>query len=554
MKRQKPMQPPCTVRANDVWPVEIVPVLQWRQRQLRTIGDDPKLQYGAICYYSSRPVEFVNHWVDTYDPRNLSVGRPARIPFVLFERQEQLIRFFLACIRGQESGIVEKCRDMGATWAAVGFTAWLFLFWPGASIGWGSRKEMLVDRLGDPDSIFEKIRMVVGGLPRFFLPAGFDPKQHSHYMRIVNPENKSTITGEAGTNIGRGGRKTIYFKDESAHYERPEQVEAALGDNTRVQIDISSVNGPMNVFHRKRENAREWDGGEVEPGQVSLFVMDWSDHPGKNRAWYEERRARAVADGLLHVFEQEVNRNYYAAVEGTIIDPEWFDSCVGAHEKLNIEVSGATVAALDVADEGGDRNAMAIRRGILLRSANDWSQGNTGETTRRAASELEGLGEVSVQYDCIGVGAGVKSEAARLMSEGLMPKGLRFVPWNAGARVERPDEHLDPDDHETPLNRDFFLNLIAQAWWELRRRMERTHRAVTEGLEFDADQMMSIDPGMKNLRGLKKELCQPTMSRNASMKMRVNKKPEGSASPNRADAVVMCYFPLGLDSYSLENI
>jgi hypothetical protein len=48
---------------------------------------------------------------------------------------------------------------------------------------------------------------------------------------------------EAGDNIGRGGRTLVYFKDESAHYEHPDLIEAALGDNTNVQIDISSVNG-----------------------------------------------------------------------------------------------------------------------------------------------------------------------------------------------------------------------------------------------------------------------------------------------------------------------
>jgi phage terminase large subunit len=75
------------------------------------------------------------------------------------------------------------------------------------------------------------------------LAEGFNPESDKHmsYMRIVNPENGATITGEAGDNIGRGGRKTIYFKDESAHYERPDKIEASLSENTRVQMDISSA-------------------------------------------------------------------------------------------------------------------------------------------------------------------------------------------------------------------------------------------------------------------------------------------------------------------------
>ncbi|WP_198932413.1 hypothetical protein, partial [Brucella sp. CMUL 015] len=149
---------------------------------------------------------------------------------------------------------------MGATVAASAFSVWLWLYWPGAAIGFGSRKEDLVDRLGDPKSIFDKLRSCIRNLPSdLFWPKGFHPDKHMTYMKIINPSNGATIAGEAGDNIGRGGRTLIYFKDESAHYERPELIEAALGDNTNVQIDISSVNGMGNVFHRRRMAGFEWN-------------------------------------------------------------------------------------------------------------------------------------------------------------------------------------------------------------------------------------------------------------------------------------------------------
>ena len=186
-------------------------------------------------------------------------GVPARMPLCLFPRQEDLVLFLHAMLKGQENGLIEKARDMGATWVSCAFSVWLWIYWPGASVGWGSRKEQLVDKIGDPDSIFEKMRMIIQCLPPLFLPAGFRVNDHMTYMKIINPENGATITGEAGDNIGRGGRKLIYFKDESAHYERPEKIEAALADNTRTQIDISSVNGLGNVFHRRRENGKRME-------------------------------------------------------------------------------------------------------------------------------------------------------------------------------------------------------------------------------------------------------------------------------------------------------
>src|SRR5690606_21863684 len=156
------------------------------------------------------------------------------VPFVFFLKQEDMIVFLDELRRDQESGLIEKCRDFGATWLCCGYSVWSWLFIKNDAIVWGSRKEILVDKLGDHDSIFEKLRLIIGRLPSIFRPVGLEPKKHLTFMKCINPANGSIIAGEAGDNIGRGGRKSMYFKDESAHYERPEKVEAALGDNTRV--------------------------------------------------------------------------------------------------------------------------------------------------------------------------------------------------------------------------------------------------------------------------------------------------------------------------------
>lgn len=536
------------------WPGEYVPVWAWRYEQLTRMRRDPAHLAGALEYYRTRPVEFILHWCDTYDPRNAGRDKPTYMPFILFPRQVEFVQFLQACMAGEEHGLLEKTRDMGATWVACAFSVWLWRFYPGAAVGWGSRKEQLVDKLGDPDSIFEKMRILIRRLPREFWPAGFNQRDHMAYMRIVNPQTGATITGEAGDNIGRGGRKLIYFKDEAAHYERPDKIEAALADNTRVQIDISSVNGLGNVFHRRREAGREWTGGVAHKGVTNVFVMDWRDHPHKDDAWYLARKRKADADGLLHVFAQEVDRNYSASVDGVIIPAEWISAAIDAHIVLEFEAEGATTAGLDVADEGGDKNALAVRKGPVLLAVDDWGEGDTGTTTRRAVTMLEGCGPVEIQYDSVGVGAGVKSEANRLKTAGALPKGLTFTPWSAGAGVQHPDRHVDPDDRDTPLNKDFYANLKAQAWWQLRRRFERTYRAVTQGISYDPGDLISLPSDMPKLRQLQKELGQATASRTTgSLKLTVDKSPPGTRSPNLADAVVMAYYPVNVGTYSLAG-
>lgn len=549
------------------WPPDYVKLFAWRQKQLQLFRSNPKMLEAAKLYYRDHPVEFIEDWVDTYDPRNAGVpGKITRMPFVMFPRQRELTQFLYACLNGEADGLIEKCRDAGATWLSVAVSVHLWLFYDGISIGWGSRKEQLVDKLGDMDSIFEKIRAVIRNLPVEFLPKGFSEKDHLTYMRVLNPENDASITGEAGNNIGRGGRKRIYFKDESAHYERPDLIEAALGDNTRVQIDISSVNGTGNVFHRRREAGVEWTPGTpVVKGKANVFIFDWRHHPEKTEAWYEERRRKAEDEGLLHIFAQEVDRDYASAVEGVIIPPDWVRAAVDAHIKLQFLDEGKWIAALDVADGGGDKNALAQRRGVVLKKVQAWGQVDTGVTARRALQYLERPNETALMYDCIGVGAGIKAEYNRIktaveleeMPKDAWPVGLRVQPWNAGAGVLFPEKRLIRGDKESPTNKDHYLNLKAQGWWELRARFWKTYRALNEGIDYDTDELISIDSSCftaEELAQLIKELSQATSSLSpGKLKLMVDKSPEGTRSPNMADAVVMAYWPI-LARYTLENV
>jgi len=549
------------------WPPDYDAEIVRRHRLLvRLHNMTPEQLAGAIAFYGSGLegcLAFIDDWCETFDPRNAATGRPTSMPFKLFPKQVELVEFLYACFTGEADGLIEKSRDMGATWVCVSFSVWAWMFVEGATIGWGSRKAAQVDKIGDMSSIFEKIRFQVMAIPRIFWPKGFDPSDNMAQMKIYEPGGNS-VTGEAGDDVGRGGRTRIYFKDESAHYEHPEMIEASLGDNTRVQIDISSVNGLGNVFHRKREGGVEWrSGAPVLRGRTNVFVMDWSDHPAKTQEWYETREAKAVDDGLLHVFEQEVNRNYSASIVGVIIPAAWVKSSIDAHVKLGLDPGRGWHAGLDVADEGGDRNALVTRRGVLVTGADDWGAPDVGETTRKAIGIVAELVPVNskgrvpckIYYDSIGVGAGVKSESNRLASsetpeDQRMPLGIKFHSWNAGAAVQNPDDRIsDVDDGEVPTNKEFFQNMKAQAWWSVRTRFWNVHRAVTEGIAFDPSELIFIPSTLPKLRSLEKELSQPTSKKSATMKLMVDKKPEGTRSPNLADALVMCFFPVETSSY-----
>ena len=93
-------------------------------------------------------------------------------------------------------------------------------------------------------------------------------------------------------------------------------------------------------------------------------------------------------------------------------------------------------------------------------------------------------------------------------------------------------------------NKDFFENAKAQAWWALRIRFQNTYRAVVEGrTDVDLDNIISIAPDLPELVPLTMELSQPTYTPNKVGKIVINKTPEGTKSPNLADAVMIVFNP-----------
>lgn len=73
-----------------------------------------------------------------------------------------------------------------------------------------------------------------------------------------------------------------------------------------------------------------------------------------------------------------------------------------------------------------------IGKGSILQHIDAWGDGDVGEVPHRSVDEI-GLRKPVLQYHCVGVGAGVQSEATRLKRDELLPKMLAFGPWSANA-------------------------------------------------------------------------------------------------------------------------
>jgi hypothetical protein len=557
--RQGQLEEPKT---TDKWPIDYNKVRAWRQRELVLYQEDPQYLANRKAFYASGVngcIAFINHWIDTHEPRNAGkrdpvTGRPLEtvMPLILFKRQEEMIRFGFACLDNEANGLIEKSRDMGATWTWLAVSIWMWLFWDACSVGWGTATAIKLDRSGDTGSIFVKLRQTIKNLPSVFKPKDLIPHRHLLDKRVSNPNNGSSIFGEIGEEIGRGSRARIYFVDESAHLEHPEEVEAALSETTRVRIDMSSVSGLGSVFHRTRMGGKVWEPGkdiEIVSDRTNVFILDWSHHPGKNRDWYTTRAKLFASKGLSHIFASEVDRDYAAALQGTVIPKAWLESCVDAHLKIEGWVDDEDdpwFGGFDVADGGLATNAVVKRRAWIVKYADQWGGDDTSTNTRRAVNGCADTLPIFLSYDSVGVGAGVRGEANRLKAEGVLPHGITMSPWNGGGKVQWPGKRLIVDDEASPKNKAYFANLKAQGWWNLRMRVYRTHRYIAHNEPSPIDSLISFDSKAIGplLYKLIEELGQPTAQPNTLMKLQVDKTPDGAQSPNLGDAAMMCCFPL----------
>ena len=478
-------------------------VLHKRAMRLEWAVENPEKAKRAMrLVYSKFPHRFINDWGMTYDPR-----KPIPyIPFILMPKQQEYIYWLRERYNNKEDFLVEKSRDMGLTWLNVAFAVWMLIFMKDVKIAFGSRKEALVDRIGDPDSIFEKIRIFIRNLPGFLQPTWTAP-----HMKVINHSNGSSITGEAGDNIGRGGRSSIYLKDESAFYERPLMVDAALSQNSDCKGDISTPNGIGNPFYNKRFG-----------GNIPVFTFHWRDDPRKDQAWYEKQKREL--DPVI--VAQEIDIDYHASIDNICIPNEYVQAAID----VPFAKTGKKKAGLDVADEGADSNALCVVDGIVIEFIEEWNQGNTSDTTLKAYNLALENNVDTINYDSIGVGAGVKGAASKIM---MVRGNVSFVGVNAGSSPT--DGEYAPGKN----NKDMFSNLKAELWWKTRRRFEKTYEHVVQGKDHPIEDMISIPNDSQLIAELSQPMYNFTESGKIKIESKVRMKSRGIKSPNKADAMML---------------
>lgn len=266
---------------------------------------------------SQDPLFYINTFVWTYDPRRVPWSK---LPFISYPFQDTgLLKLFGAI--GDHDLLVEKSRDMGASWLCLLAIEWYWHFHSHLSFLLGSRVEDYVDKSDNPKSLFWKLDFLHFNLPRWLMPPGFVRSQHRQRMHLVNPATHSVIDGESTTgNFARGDRRTAIMLDEFAAVEQGHQVLSATRDATRSRIFNSTPMGTVNAYYDVRQTG------------IQKLRFHWSEHPEKNRGLYT-----TADDGSLRVLDPDnYPERHEPILDGKVRSPWYDDECRRAANEQEI--------------------------------------------------------------------------------------------------------------------------------------------------------------------------------------------------------------------------
>lgn len=452
---------------------------------LKAAEADLVLQKGIVEVCRQDILFFVNFGIIQFNPKKKggAVG-----PFITWPCQEAALmdrpettgrRGILWYYENDKSCVVEKSREMGASWLFLIFELWLGLFHERVQLLNISRSADAVD-CKSPDSLFWKLRFMHEHLPDWMKGKPVQQK-----MYIEWPATKSVATGEASTgDAGVGGRASVIFIDEYPKIKEAVEVRQRTANTSDCRFFNGTHLGVDTEFYRLTQSP-----------EIGKIVLHWTQHPEKRRGMY--RVGRNTQPEILDK-SYEYPADYRFVLDGSPtggphpgIRSPWYDA--KCHD---IGSSRGVAMELDIDPKGSDSqffNSIVLRDLIGTYACPPYWEGELEYDRdlgrpRRLVQGKGGRIKLWMLPDAGGrvpharyaMGADVSS------GSGATPSCISVGNIDTGEKVlEYADPFIDP--------RDFGVLLVALAWlfrdqegqgaylgWEIPGPGQTTGKAVVE--------------------------------------------------------------------------
>lgn len=246
--------------------------------------NDEKLQEEVLVACSESYLYWINSFAWTYHQFDVDPGTGEKIealypdvPFITWDIQDEMFDQLNWHVCNGKDILINKSRDMGASWCCLSYIHWEWLFHPGGEYLEMSRTRNYVDQYGNMKALLPKHDYINKWLPYWMLPPGVEPGgKHRKCMHMKNILNGSTIDGESTTeHAASGDRRRIILLDEFAKVKYGKQMRNATRDAALCRFINSTVAGPGTEYS-KMKNA----------GKTTIFSLMYWDHPEKGAGRY----------------------------------------------------------------------------------------------------------------------------------------------------------------------------------------------------------------------------------------------------------------------------
>jgi hypothetical protein len=362
--------------------------LNQRLERLQKAEQDPVERVSILLDCANDPVTFISLFGVVYEPR---LSESPDIPFFPFDYQRDILYKLLSCEERGEDLLIDKTRDMGATWIIIWYILWRWLFKERWYCLMGSRKEEEVDNKS-PNSLFGKLRYGFYTLPHWVRPPEFKKSEHDIFMKLLNPQKMSFVDGEsANPNFARGKRASMIFMDELFFWKFVRESWRSSSDASPVRIAVSTAK-PTSFARHLRDSFEE---------QGKLITLRWQQHPFKDEEWYKKELARRESDPLSVEAELEIKYTadptlaYYIEAQSCPIEeipynpmsPLYLGLDFGSQDKTAIVYFQRDATSFTVLDGYEKRNKPLAWYYPFLKQGYDFAKQETYEVVNKFTKE-----------------------------------------------------------------------------------------------------------------------------------------------------------------------
>lgn len=259
--------------------------LAWRMDLMEKTEKDEGMQKDLLAACAESQLFWINAFGMTFhqfdvDERGKRIeSKHADQPMITWPIQDDLLLRFENCIAEGEDILIDKARDMGASWCCAYHLHWLMLFRRAekpTELLEMSRNEDYVDKPGNMKALFQKHDYINTWLPNWMRPPDcFRGQTNRAHMHWHNPITGATLDGESTTkHAARGDRRLIGLLDEFGAVQNGSAMRMASRDACLVRI-INSTSVPGSEYNKWRSDKT-----------IKVFIMPYWEHPDKGAGRY----------------------------------------------------------------------------------------------------------------------------------------------------------------------------------------------------------------------------------------------------------------------------